>query len=245
MAGRAMGMTVDQGPDAVLAEDARNFVRRDVGDFRRLLSGLHPALLAQLACQLVAGGQGQVAEDEEGDRVAQPAAQAHVGLVLGAQAVAVHQEHGLAVHPHQARVGQEGATGFVAKCRADHEIAIAVHQEDTRAAVGQFAQGLGDRMLEGRHGVVADPGFEEVAEYVEGFGLGGAALQEMKKRPGDIRAFLFKMQIGDQQYHSMISAFSMITSSTGTSWWPPFMVVATALILFTTSMPSATSPNTA
>ena len=35
----------------------------------------------------------------------------------------------------------------------------------------------------------------------------------------------------------MISAFSMITSSAGTSWWPDFMVVATPLILSTTSVP--------
>ncbi|MDT4870333.1 hypothetical protein FQZ97_1054060 [compost metagenome] len=120
-----------------------------------------------------------------------------------------------------------------------------MHQENACTAIGQLAQGLGYGLLEGGHGVVADPGFEEIAQYIEGFGLGRTALQEMKKRPGDVRAFFFEVQIGDQQDHSAISAFSMITSSTGTSWWPAFMVVATPLILFTTSMPSTTSANTA
>ena len=60
-----------------------------------------------------------------------------------------------------------------------------------------------------------------------------------------VTELLFKMQVGDQQDHSTISAFSMITSSAGTSWWPDFMVVDTPLMASTTSMPSTTSPNTA
>ena len=41
------------------------------------------------------------------------------------------------------------------------------------------------------------------------------------------------------------TAFSITTSSTGTSWWKPFEPVFTFLILSTTSMPSTTLPNTA
>ena len=56
-------------------------------------------------------------------------------------------------------------------------------------------------MLERRHAVVADPHLEEVAKDVQGLGLAGAGLQEMQKRPGDVRALLFQVQIGDQQDH--------------------------------------------
>ena len=99
-------------------------------------------------------------------------------------------------------------------------------------------------MLERPHGIVAHPYLEKVTEDVQGFRLAGASLQKMHKRPGDVRALLFKVQIGDQQYHSTISARSMITSSSGTSWWPDFEPVATPLIFSTTSMPSTTSANT-
>ena len=240
----AMGVPMDQRVHPVLAHDPLHFRGCHVGDLRRLHAGLRAAFVAQLACQLPALAQRQVTQDEQHQRVAQDAAHAHVGLVGGAQAVAVHQQHAFAFQRDDAGVLEQRAAGLAAERPADQEVAVAMHQEDMRAGLAQLPQGGGDLVLEGRHAVVADPHLEEVAEDVQRIGPHRAFLQKTQKRPGDVRAFLFKMQIGDQQDHSMTSARSMITSSAGTSWWPPRMVVGTPLILLTTSMPSTTSPNT-
>src|SRR5690606_118284 len=168
-----------------------------------------------------------------------------VGQVAGAQAVAVHQQHAFTAQGGDAGIREQGAARLPAEAPADEEVAVAVHEVDAGAGLAQLAQGARDSVLERAHAVIADPDLEEVAQDIQRFGLHRAFAQETQKRPGDVRAFLFKMQIGDQQYHSMTSARSMITSSTGTSWWPPRMVVCTPLIFSTTSMPSTTSPNTA
>ncbi len=138
-------------------------------------------------------------------RVAQPAAQAHVGLVSGAQAVPVHQQYRLAVQVDHARVGQQRASGLAAERLANEEVAIAVHQVDARTAVGHLAQGLGDGALEGVHAVVADPGFEEVAEDVQGLGPAGALIEERQKRPGDVRAF--RSRCRSEMNRTLIASF--------------------------------------
>ena len=244
MGGGAMGVAMNQRAYAVLGHDARHFVRGDVDN----LAGFHPrlgaAFIAQFARQFLPGAERQVAQDKQRNRVAQPAAQLHIADVLGAQAVAVHQQHALAIQFDHAGIGQQGAAGFTAEGLAEEKVAIAMHQVDARAALAELAQGLGNRTLKGGDGIVADPHFKEVAEDIQRLGLNRAGFQKMQKRPADVRALLFKMQIGDQQYHSTISARSMITSSRGTSWWPDFEPVATPLIFSTTSMPSTTSANT-
>ncbi len=45
--------------------------------------------------------------------------------------------------------------------------------------------------------------------------------------------------------YSTTVAFSITTSSSGTSWWKPELPVRTPLIWSTTSVPSTTLPNTA
>ena len=157
----------------------------------------------------------------------------------------MHQQHLFAAQLDHAGVTQQRAASSVAKGLANQEVAVAVHQVDGRAAVAQPAHGLADRLLEGCHGIVANPRFEKITKDVQRLGVAGAAIEQIKKRPGNIRAFFLQMQIGDQQDHSMISAFSMITSSFGTSWWPALEPVATFSMASTISRPSITSPNTA
>ena len=157
----------------------------------------------------------------------------------------MHQQHLLTTQLDHAGVVQQRAARSFAKGLANQEVTVAMHQVDGRATVAQPAHGLADRLLEGRHGIVANPRFEEVTKDVQGLGVAGAAIEQIKKRPGNIRAFFLQVQIRDQQNHSMISAFSMITSSAGTSWWPALEPVATFSMASTTSRPSITSPNTA
>ncbi len=191
------------------------------------------------------GIEWQIAQDEQAQRVAQQAAHLLVADIQGAQAVAVHQQHLFTRQLNGMGVAEQRAARLAAEGLAEQKVAVAVHQVDARTAVGQAPQGLGNAALEGRHGIVADPHFEKITEDVQRLGLARPGVEKMQERPGDVRALLFKMQVGDQQDHSTISAFSMITSSAGTSWWPDFMVVATPLMASTTSRPSTTSPNTA
>ena len=240
-----MGMAMHQGAHAMRRHYLGDFLWRDVDDFGGLRPHLRAAFAAQLACQLVAGRQRQLAQDPQAQRIAQQAAHLHVAQVAGAQGVAMHQQHLLTTQLDHAGVAQQGATSGIAEGLANQEVTVAMHQVDGRATVAQPAHGLADRLLEGRHGIVANPRFEEVTKDVQGLGVAGAAIEQIKKRPGNIRAFFLQVQIRDQQNHSMISAFSMITSSFGTSWWPALEPVATFSMASTTSRPSITSPNTA
>ncbi len=49
--------------------------------------------------------------------------------------------------------------------------------------------------LKGGHGIVADPDFEKIAQDVQRLCRTGASGEEIQKRPGDVRALLFQMQI--------------------------------------------------
>ena len=106
-------------------------------------------------------------------------------------------------------IAEQGAARLAAERLAEQEVAVAVHQVDARAAVAQAPQRRGDVVLEGRHGIVADPYFEKIAEDVQRLGLARPGVEKMQERPGNVRALLFKMQVGDQQDHSTISAFSL------------------------------------
>src|SRR5690606_15420393 len=69
--GRAMGMAVDQGAHTMPGHDPRHLVGGHVDDLAGLHAGLRAALATQLARQLVAGGERQMAQDEQAERVAQ------------------------------------------------------------------------------------------------------------------------------------------------------------------------------
>ena len=141
-------------------------------------------------------------------------------------------------------VGQERDAGGRGEGVAKQEVAVTVHDGDLQPGVGGRAQRGDDlRVVRVIAVVVADPGLEEVAEDVEGLGFARAAreeAEEQRSRPGRPGR---QVEVGDEEDQT-ISAFSMITSSTGTSWWKPLLPVRTARILSTTSRPSTTSPNT-
>ena len=198
MARGSVGMAVDQRGHPGGAHFPLDLGLGDIGDVHGLGPGLLATFAAQLARQLLAAGQRQVAQDEEGEGVAQDAAQLLVALVAGAEGIAVHQQHATAVEVGDMAIRQQAAGSLAAKGLADEKVAIAVHQVDGRAAVSQLAQGRGNLLLEGTHGVVADPGFEQIAKDVQGLGTAGAGFEEMQKRPDQVRALRFEMQVGDQ-----------------------------------------------
>ena len=52
-----------------------------------------------------------------------------------------------------------------------------MHDENRGAAVAQFTQRFTDGTLEGRHPIVADPGFKEVPQNVQRLGTTGATVE--------------------------------------------------------------------
>jgi hypothetical protein len=114
-------------------------------------------------------------------------------------------------------IGQQPGAGRGGKAIAQQEIAIAVHDADAQPGIAGGTQRGDDLGVERVAAVVvADPGFEEVAENIEFLGLAGAAgkkPEEQTRRPGRPGR---QVQVGDEEDQTT-SAFSMITSSTGTS----------------------------
>lgn len=171
---RAVGMAMNQGAHSMFAHDPRYFVRGHIDNVVGFHARLGAAFVAQLARQLAPGAQGQMPQNPQAQRVAQVTTHAHVGFVAGAQAVAVHQQYRLTVEVDDAGVLEQGGAGCLAKGLAEHEVAIAMHQEDLRAAVAELAQCLANGKLVGGHGIVADPYLEEVPEDVQRLGGAGA-----------------------------------------------------------------------
>src|SRR5690606_31847758 len=196
---RAVGVAVDKGGGPVFAHYPGHLVLVDVGDVQRLVASTLLAFVAQLASDAVAGLQGQVAQDEQACRVAQPAAHAHVAGIIDTQTVSVHPQYPLAVQPDDGRVAEQGAAGAAAEVPADEKVPVAMHDIYGSAGARQGEQGRADLVCQRVGVVVPEPDFKEVAQYVESASSVGTLLEKTQKRPGDVRALRFKMQIRDEQ----------------------------------------------
>lgn len=156
----------------------------------------------------------------------------------------MHEQGGRTVQVNQRGVLQQMQPGGFFKQRADEEVAVAVQQINADAVPGEPRQRLRNFVMQRLFQVVvADPGIKQVAEDVQRFRLGCGIAQKTQKYCRDVRATRTKVQVGKEQDQSA-SAFSMITSSTGTSWCPPWLPVFTLRIRSITSWPSTTLPNT-
>lgn len=121
------------------------------------------------------------------------------------------------------RIGQQGDAAGGGELAVQQKIAVAMLAMDAQTAVAGFTQGGDDGGVRRIVAVVvSDPGLEEIAEDVKCFGLPGRAAQVSQKqrcRPGALGR---QVQVGDEMDQgvsfSTISAFSITTSSTGTSW---------------------------
>ena len=139
---RAVGVTVDQGVDAEAAQGLFHGGRRGVGDRLHGAGVLHLTLAGQ------AGSTGLLGERQAGlqrlrEHVRTPVGIADLGAdllvfhVVGAQQIAVHQQHRLAVQLDHGGIRQQAHACFGGVVPAEHEVAVAVHEEHRHAAGGQ------------------------------------------------------------------------------------------------------------
>ena len=201
-----MGMAVDQGVDAVARQGRVDGGGRHVGDGLELCAiVLLQRLLALLAGRARLRGEGQARGQRLGEEACAPCGVAGLcteGLIadiIGAQAVAVHQQHGPAVEHHHGGFRQQARTRAPGEVVADQEIAIAVLEEHRHARVGQAAQLAGDEGTDLGRVVVADPGLEQVAEDVQGIGAARLAVDEVAEQAGDLRTLGIEVEVGDEE----------------------------------------------
>jgi len=109
------------------------------------------------------------------------------------------QQHRAAVQIDHTRVGQDRESRAARIVLADQEIAVASDEVHRHAGVGHGMQRDRDR-IGGRGGrVIADPGFEQIAQDVQGIGLHRFIAQERQEQVGDGWTTRVQVQIGDEQ----------------------------------------------
>ena len=203
---RAVGVAVDHGVHAVAHEGGLHFGRCHVGDGLEagavVLLHFRLARLAGIARFLREGdarGQRLRQELRLEHRVAGLRAELLVGHVVGAQQVAVLQQHRATVQVDHAGVGQDAEAGTARVVVADQEVAVAADEVHRHAGIGHGMQRDGHR-IGGRGGrVIADPGFEQIAQDVQGLGLHRFIAQEGQEQVGDGWTTRVQVQIGDEQ----------------------------------------------
>src|SRR6185295_15181671 len=93
------------------------------------------------------------------------------------------------------------------------------------AGVAQLSQRAAQFVQPGRVVIVADPGFEQIAQYIQRIGAARRGLQKPQAGAQQVRLTRLQMQIGNEQsthaavqaLSSTTTAFSITTSSAGTS----------------------------
>ena len=122
-----------------------------------------------------------------------------IGGVQGAKAVAVHEDRISAVKIDYGAFVEQGAAAGSRKVVAEHEIPVAVHEVELAAAVGKLAEGGDGIEIEGGVIIVADPGFEQVAQYIQGIGFAGMFCQQLFQGIQMLRACRIQVQIRDEK----------------------------------------------
>ena len=140
---------------------------------------MRPAALARRARERAACIDRQRQEFTLPVRVSHRRAQTLVGAIVGAQRVAVHDQHRFAVKSDDQGVGQQLRAARAAELRRQQEIPVAVHDEAGHAARGERAQTRDSRGLCLIRRVVPHPGLEQIPEDVQRRRFSGFALQEI------------------------------------------------------------------
>ena len=90
------------------------------------------------------------------------------------------------------------APGFPGKPGANHEIAVTVHEKYRCAGISTSPDSGFYRLVGRFRVVISDPCFEQVAQYIQGFGLAPPRCQEIQKAPDDGGAGRMQMKVRDE-----------------------------------------------
>jgi len=90
---------------------------------------------------------------------------------------------------------QQAQASPMAKSSAEQKITIAMQERHSGAAVGQRAKRVGNCAFEYADRVIANPGFEQVAQNVQRFSLAGRSGKKFNELVGDVRPRPCQMQV--------------------------------------------------
>jgi hypothetical protein len=113
-------------------------------------------------------------------RMAAGASPLLIDEIVGAQAVAMHQEDWLAVHQDKRRVVEQSCPALMHKVLAQEKVAIAPHHPDANVATTEPLQDLGQGSRGGVGPIVTHPHFEEIAEQEQVVTLCAVFLQGLQ-----------------------------------------------------------------
>lgn len=138
--------------------------------------------------------------------------------VVRAKGIAVRQQRLDAANVAHNGIWQQGEAGCGGEIIADQKVAVAGHEFEPDAAVGQVAQRSDDAGIEGiAEIIIARPVIEQVAEDGQAVRLACRAGEKVEKQDNCPRFIRGQVQVGNEQRCQTTSAFSITTSSTGTS----------------------------
>ena len=157
------------------------------------------ALLAQRSGNGFAFTQRLVQKGHAPDRITNLGAKCLVVLVVGTQHVAVRKDKLPGRQRQHVRIRQRDGSTASGEFVAEQEVAIAVHQQQLDAGVGQCAQTIDDSAIESVLGIIdtiiARPDIKEIAEDVEILGGTGTASEKIKKDAGDAGCLRREVQV--------------------------------------------------
>ena len=135
-----------------------------------------------------------------------------VGVVVGAQRIAVHQQGAFTVQLDDGFIRQQRETGLpAAKCCEIRKSRLpCMKLQATPRSASLRSAALTCRPVGARR-IVADPALEQVAEDIQGVGLAGRVGQKAQKAVGDCGSGGVQVQVRDEQYrHLAAGGFSKL-----------------------------------
>ncbi len=196
------------GPVCVAMNDALH-ARRTKRSGNRLVVDVHDvgsrfgrvllAARARLIRQQLPVGDWQGEKSALPVRVTHDAAQFLIRMIVGAQSIAVRQEHTLAVEFGDDWIRKQPRAGAVAKLAADKKIAVAVQDEARDAVLRKLTQAGANTLLVRVGVVVADPRLEQISEDVHSFGAGPVATQKFQELLYGLRRAAIQMNVRDEE----------------------------------------------
>src|SRR6202047_2857538 len=222
MYARAVGVPVDHAPPPGGPKRRGHRVGIHVHDVGYRARGVPAAAGARLIGEQLPVRARQGEEALLPIPAAHHAAQLLVGMIVGAQRIAVREQHPLAVELRHHRIGEQAAAAALAETLTEQEVAIAVQREAGDTARAECAQSPAHPLLGGIAVVISHPGLEQVAEDVErlgGRGLGGEKPEELLRGLG--RAGI-QMHVRDEQArHAVTSARGSCPAAAAAPGLPP------------------------
>ena len=169
----AVGVPVQQQRHLSPGHQCLDRLLVDVADFRRLSLLILRGRIAGVAGEFAPLCQWLGKEPLLPLRIANFFPERLVIMVVGAQRIAVAEQHGLAMQFEPRRVVEQPATAVFGEALADQEIAVAVHEVNRYAGIAEGTQLPRDHFRKIIVVVIADPRLEQVAEQVQCVGLPG------------------------------------------------------------------------